>query len=63
VAIQVGDTVTIDHYPAHQPWLRFYLDSSGTVEEIRKNPKVDAYRVGELWWEGACLRRVEEEDE
>jgi hypothetical protein len=59
--VKVGDVVTIDGYPEHEPWLRFYLDTSGPIEEIRKNPQTDAYRVGELWWEAACLRRVEEE--
>ncbi len=65
MTLGIGQEVRIEG--ASQEWMRRLVGRIGTIGAIRRNKKVDAYRVdglpgGPLWYPAACLGQVEDED-
>ncbi len=63
--LAVGQEVRVEG--ASQEWMQRLIGRIGTIGAIRRNNKVDAYRVdslpgGSLWYPAACLSQVEDED-
>ncbi len=61
--LAVGQDVRIEG--ASQEWMQRLIGRIGTIGAIRRNNKVDAYRVdslpgGSLWYPAASLSQVED---